>query len=457
MPQDPKLDYEPTRSPGPAALWIILFIAFLDLMGFGIILPQLPFYAIRYNVSPVQVTAMFSIYSICQFIAAPILGIVSDRHGRRPVLIISQLGSAIGYAILALVTQLNLPNTTVAIALIYLSRIIDGASGGNISTVQAYISDVTTSENRAKGLGMLGGAFGIGFAVGPALGGLIGNDTNRASWPAFAAAVFSLAAMVLSLLWLPESRTHRPVNEEIWLHPSRLMPILRRGTLVQLLLISFVAMAAFTMMEGIIGLYLKDKFTYGPKATPYGARQLGMYFGYLGIFIIVIQGGLIGRLTKIFGEWPMAISGATTVCLSMGLYVWTGWLPVLWLLLAAGAANAIGRSLQQPPVATLISKFSDRSEQGAVFGLYHGLGSLARVVGPYSAGLLYGPLNKTLPYAVSGVVMMGVAVWLSLLRWSIPEPTPGANAAAAAKAAQSAAAQSAAAQAAIETSPLSST
>lgn len=417
-----------TGGARPAALWIILFIAFLDLMGFGIILPQLPFYAIRYNVSPVQVTAMFSIYSICQFIAAPILGIVSDRHGRRPVLILSQLGSAIGYAILALVTHLNPANAAFAMAMIYLSRIIDGLSGGNISTAQAYISDVTTPENRAKGLGMLGAAFGVGFAAGPLLGGLIGNDTNRAAWPAFTAAGFSLGAMVLSWFWLPESRTHRPVAEEIWLHPSRLMPILRRGTLVQLLLISFVAMAAFTMMEGIIGLYFKDTFGYG-------RRQLGLYFGYLGIFIIVIQGGLIGRLTRRFGEWPLAITGATIVGLGMALYVWTGWLPALWLLLLAGAANAIGRSLQQPPIATLISKFSDRSEQGAVFGLYHGLGSLARVVGPFSAGLLYGPFNKTLPYAVSGVVMAAVTIWLIALRWSIREPAPGDNDLASAQAA----------------------
>jgi MFS transporter, DHA1 family, tetracycline resistance protein len=411
---------QPSSGPGPRALWIILFIVFLDLMGFGIILPQLPFYAIRYHVSPLQVTAIFSIFSICQFVAAPMLGIVSDRHGRRPVLVLSQLGSAIGYALLGAVTQMDIASVGVAIALIYLARIIDGVSGGNISTAQAYISDVTTPENRAKGLGMLGAAFGIGFSCGPVIGGLIGNDTNRAAWPAYAAAGFSLLAMLLSWLWLPESRTDRPVEEEIWLHPSRLMPILRRSTLVQLLLISFVAMTAFTMMEGIIGLFLNDKFTYGPNHTPYGSRQLGMYFGYLGVFIIVIQGGMIGRLTKMYGEWPMAILGATTVCVGMGLYIWTGWLPVLWLLLLAGAANAIGRSLQQPPIASLISKFSERSEQGAVFGLYHGLGSLARVLGPLCAGMLYGPIHKTAPFLASGIVMAGVAAWISGLRYSLP-------------------------------------
>jgi DHA1 family tetracycline resistance protein-like MFS transporter len=414
----------PSPGPGPRALAIILFIAFLDLMGFGIMLPQLPFYAIRYHVSAVQVTAIFSIFSICQFIAAPLLGIVSDRHGRRPVLVLSQLGSAIGYALLGVVIQLNLTNVAVALALIYLARIIDGVSGGNISTAQAYISDVTTEENRAKGLGLLGAAFGIGFSCGPLVSVAIGNDTNRAAWPAYAAGAFSLLAMALSWLWLPESRTHRPVAEEIWLHPSRLMPILRRSTLVQLLLISFIAMIAFTMLETILGLFLHDKFTFGPSHTPYGSRELGMYFGYLGVFIVTIQGGMIGRLTKKHGEWPMAILGASAVCLSMGLYVWTGWLPALWLLLVAGAANAIGRSLQQPPIASLISKFSLRSEQGAVFGLYHGLGSLARVLGPLSAGLLYGPIHKTAPFLASGVIMAGVAAWIAALRWSLPAPLP---------------------------------
>ena len=134
-------------APPPGALWIILFIVFIDLMGFGIILPQLPFYAIHYHVSPFQVTLLFSIYSLCQFIAAPLLGMVSDKYGRRPVLVFSQLGSAIGYALLGLVTQLNLPNLTVALALIYLSPASSTVfRGGNVSTAQAYISDVTTAK-----------------------------------------------------------------------------------------------------------------------------------------------------------------------------------------------------------------------------------------------------------------------------------------------------------------------
>jgi MFS transporter, DHA1 family, tetracycline resistance protein len=421
MSEAAKPDHQTPAAPPRGALAIILFIVFLDLMGFGIILPQLPFYAMRYNVSPVRVTLLLSIYSLCQFIAAPMLGAVSDRFGRRPVLVFSQLGSAIGYAILGLVTVLNLSNVAVAMALIYLSRIIDGLTGGNISTAQAYISDVTTPANRAKGMGLFGAAFGVGFAAGPVIGGLVGNDTNHASWPAFTAAAFSLTAMFLSWLRLPESRSHRPVAEEIWLHPSRLLPILRRSTLLQLLLLSFVAMTAFSMLEGIIALYFHKRFTYGPQHTPWGMRQTGWYFGYIGFFIILVQGGLIGRLTKKFGEWPLTIVGALMVSAGLWLYAMTGWHPVLSLLLLAGGINATGRSLQQPPIASLISKFSERSEQGSVFGIYHGLSSLARAVGPVVAGLLF-TRHITAPFAVSAVMMLGISAWLAGLRMTAGEP-----------------------------------
>jgi DHA1 family tetracycline resistance protein-like MFS transporter len=410
---------DPTPTAPRGALAIILFIAFLDLMGFGIILPQLPFYAMHYQVSAVKVTLLLSIYSFCQFMAAPLLGSVSDRYGRRPVLVFSQLGSAVGYAILGLVTVLNLTNLGFAMALIYLSRVIDGLTGGNISTAQAYISDVTTPQNRAKGMGLFGAAFGVGFAAGPVVGGLVGNDTNHASWPAFTAAAFSLAAMFLSWAKLPESRTHRPVGDEIWLHPSRLLLIVKRSTLLQLLLISFSAMTAFAMLEGIVALYFRATFTYGPNHTPYGPRQVGWFFGYVGFFIVIVQGGLIGRLTKKFGEWPLTIVGALMVCVGLVLYVMTGWHPVLPLLLVAGAINTIGRSLQQPPIASLISKFSDRSEQGSVFGVYHGLSSLARALGPLIAGLLFVGHKHTVPYAVSAVMMLCVAGWLAMLAWSV--------------------------------------
>jgi DHA1 family tetracycline resistance protein-like MFS transporter len=410
------LNYEtPPSQASSKALWTILFIVFMDLLGFGIILPQLPFYGLRYHVSPVAVGLLFSIYSICQFLAAPVLGMISDKYGRKPVLVFSQLGSALGYVLLGVVTQLNLPNASAAMALIYLARIIDGISGGNISTAQAYISDVTTPEGRARGMGLLGAAFGIGFAVGPVLGGLIGNDTNHASWPAFAAGGFSFLAMILSASWLPESNSHRPVNEEVWLHPSRFKPIFNQRVLSQLLFASFLAMTAFTMMEGTIAEYLNAKFTFGPLHTPYGMRQTSYYFAYIGVFIMYVQGRLMGQLVKKYGEWAVSIAGAAIVTLGMAVYFCTDLKPILPLLLLAGAINAIGRSLQQPPIAALISKVSKRTEQGTVFGLYHGMGSLARALGPLIANAVYAHIHITAQFVLAGVMTAIVAVWMTRL------------------------------------------
>ncbi len=423
-----KLNYESSdpdsaaNQAPPDALWIVLFIVFIDLLGFGIILPQLPFFGTKFHASPLEIGLVFSLYSVCQFLAAPVLGLISDKFGRRPVLIYSQLGSAVGYALLGIVTQFDFPNLAVGLGLVYLARIIDGVSGGNISTAQAYISDITTPQTRARGMGLLGAAFGLGFAVGPALAGLIGNNTNRAAWPAYVAAGFSFIAMILSAVRLPESRSRRPANEEVWLHPSKFLPILRKPVLFQLLMLSFLAMTAFTMMEGTIGLYLNKRFTYGRDHLPFGQREVGWYFAYIGVFIMYVQGRLMGQMVKRFGEWQVSIAGAWFVALAMLIYFGTGYSPVLPLLLVAGAVNATGRSLQQPPISSLISKISDRSEQGTVFGLFQGLGSIGRSIGPVIAGAAFYYIRDTAQFVIAGVMMVGIAVWLTRLSRMHPVP-----------------------------------
>jgi DHA1 family tetracycline resistance protein-like MFS transporter len=331
------------------------------------------------------------------------------------------LGSAIGYALLGYVTQHDFPNLAMGLGLVYLARIIDGVSGGNISTAQAYISDVTTKETRAKGMGLLGAAFGLGFAVGPILAGVIGNNTNRAAWPAYTAALFSFTAMLLSVFRLPESRVRGPANEEVWLHPSKFLPIIRKPVLFQLLLLGFLAMTAFTMMEGTIGLYLAKRFTFGPHHTPYGMREVSWYFAYIGVFIMYVQGRLMGQMVKRFGEWTVSISGAVLVAVAMGFYIVTGYDSVLPLLLVAGAINATGRSLQQPPISSLISKISDRSEQGTVFGLYQGLNSIGRSIGPIIATVAFA-IHDTAQFMIAGVMMAVVAGWLAKLSRAQPEP-----------------------------------
>ena len=209
--------------------------------------------------------------------------------------------------------------------------------------------------------------------------------------------------------------------EEAWLHPSKFAPILRRPVLAQLIFGSFVAMTAFTMLEGTIGIYLNQKFRYGPgHDIPYGQFQLSWYFAYIGLFIMYGQGRLMGQLVKKHGEWAVSITGALLVTAGMCLYVCTDFKPVLPLLLFAGAVNAIGRSLQQPPIATLISKISDRSEQGTVFGLYHGMSSLARSLGPIIAGIVFYYVHITAQFALAGLMTAGVAGWMFRLSRSSP-------------------------------------
>jgi len=397
-----------TVSPPKGALTIIFFIAMMDLLGFGIIIPLLPLFAKDYHASPVEVGLLFSIYSACQFLASPILGMISDRYGRRPVLVFSQLGSVLGYALLGLVMMLHWNNAAWALLLIYVSRIIDGLSGGNISTAQAYISDVTTAETRAKGMGVLGAAFGVGFALGPAVASLLVGI--HPALPGFAAAIFSFSAMTMTWLRLPESRAHKPAVVADWLHPRRFAPVFRHSRLVQLLSIAFISMAAFSMLEAMMALFLSDKHTFS-----FSDVKVGFYYTYLGFIIVVVQGGLIGRLTKKCGEWPLAISGAIFVAVGMGMLASAAIWPGLLILLLGGAVNAVGRSLQTPTLYALISQNSDPREQGLVFGLNQGLASVARIVGPAIASIVY-TLWIGGPFAVAGLIVLIAGFWTIALR-----------------------------------------
>ena len=413
---DPSDSTEAPAAPPRGAIFAIFLIVLSDLLGFGVIIPLLPFYALKYSASALQVGLMFSIYSACQLIASPILGLMSDRFGRRPVLLLSQFGSVIGYVLLGYATARQWNNVSLGLAVVFLSRAIDGLSGGNISTAQAYIADITTQENRAKGMGLLGAAFGLGFTFGPGIGGVLGHF--HVSLPAFAAALFSLIAATQTYLWLPESRVHKPSEEsEVWLHPSKFRPILQNPLLVQLQLIWFVTMMAFVMLEATFALYLNVIFGYGPS-------QVGYFFCFVGVIIIIVQGGLIGRLTSRVGEWNLMIIGALLVSAAMAMYVDVAWHRFVWLLLAAGFFNATGRSIQGPTIQSLVSRYSSPDQQGATFGLFHMLGSLARVIGPAVATAVYAS-HHTAPFALAGAITLVVAVWTILLRARTPTEPRG--------------------------------
>lgn len=360
------------RSP----LLVIFTTVFIDLLGFGIVIPVLPFYAegTRFNATPRTVGLLFASYSVMQVIFSPVMGRLSDKHGRRPVLLLSILGTSLGFLILGLANTL---------ALLFIGRIIDGISGGNISTAQAYIADITTRENRAKGMGLIGAAFGLGFIFGPAIGGILSR------WgigvPFFFAAGLALANAILLYFTLPETVTKD--------HPARVSAARGRG-LTQLikafsqprlgfvLTIYFFFIVAFSIMTTSFSLYTMFRFGYD-------AQHNGWLFAYVGLIAVIIQGVLIGGLVKRFGELPLVIVGALFFAGSLFAVPFVG--PQsggLLALLIGGGIFSLGNSLATPALNSLASKSVGEAEQGTVLGVTQSIASLARAVGPALAAFL---------------------------------------------------------------------
>jgi MFS family permease len=367
--------------PSRGALGAIFLVVVTDLLGFGLIIPLLPFYVLKFEAGPFAVGFLFAIFSICQFIAAPLLGSLSDRIGRRRVLIFSQIGSALGYVLLAWASAHEWHNLTLGLMTIYLSRIIDGLSGGNISAAQAYIADVTTPAQRARGMGLLGAAFGIGFAFGPALGGLLAWYVSPSA-PAWAAAALAALAALLSYWRLVDVRPTASVETQAWLHPRQFIPILRDPVLLRINLLWFCAMGAFVMMDSFIAYFLADLFAWNEA-------HVGGYFFFVGMIILIVQGGLVHRLNVKLGEWRLCWIGLAGVTVGSLLTAMTSLSPLVTVLMLGAFVHAFGRSLFQPAISALVSRETHESIQGASLGLFQGAGTLARALWPLLAGLLY--------------------------------------------------------------------
>jgi len=360
------------RSP----LIVIFTTVFIDLVGFGIVIPVLPFYAegTAFNATPRTVGLLFASYSIMQLIFSPILGGLSDKYGRRPVLLLSIIGTGIGFLILGLATT---------IWMLFIGRILDGITGGNISTAQAYIADVTTEENRAKGMGLIGAAFGLGFIFGPAIGGILSHWGIHV--PFFFAAALCFANAILLFFTLPETVTAD--------HPAKhsaaggrslghIVASLKQPKLAFVLSIYFLFIVAFSIMTTSFSLYTMFRFGYD-------AQHTGYLFAYVGLIAVIIQGGLIGRLVKRFGEIPLVIFGALCFAISLFAVPFVG--PAaggLGALLLGGGVFSLGNSLATPALTSLASKSAGPAQQGVVLGVTQSTASLARAVGPSLTALL---------------------------------------------------------------------
>jgi len=378
---------------------IMLLVVFTDLVGFGVVIPLLPFYGEHFGASPLTVTILLCTFSGCQLVAAPLWGRLSDRIGRRPIVLISTATSVAAYAWLA---------SSDALWMLFATRALQGVSAGNISVAQAYIADITTPENRAKGMGLMGAALGLGFIVGPAIGGqLAGGDPNAltVALPAYAAAGFSALALVLAIVMLKESLPVERRAEARRHRPGRIAQIreaLGRPDLRRLMVLFFTTTFAFAGMESTFALWALARFDWGP-------RQVGELFAMVGVVLVLIQGGLIGRLTKRFGEARMLRAGTITIGVGLALLA-AALTPAVGI--AACCLLSLGMGMAQPSTTSLISREASAIEQGGILGVNQSVGSLARMLGPPVAGIAFTLGGPSAPYVV-GAALMLISAWLA--------------------------------------------
>jgi MFS transporter, DHA1 family, tetracycline resistance protein len=364
-------------------LVIIFLTIFVNLVGFGIIIPLLPFYAQTFGASPLVIGLLFAVFSICQLGAAPALGDWSDKHGRRPVLIFSLLGTVVSFVMLALAHS---------ITMLFLARIVDGLSGGNISTARAYVADITPPKDRARAYGLIGAAFGMGFICGPALSGVLAKVSYTA--PIWAAAAITLVATAMAWLWLPETvhRAHAGVG-----NPFRYLPdLLRRAAVGRMLVIDFVYWFAFSIFQTTFALFAARRFGFD-------APETGYVFSAFGVLGAIIQGGLIRPIVRRLGDTTTFRLGL--ILGAVGL-VAAALSHTVVLFMATLVPLAFGIGFGHPTVASLVSRVARDEEQGRVQGAAGAVESLGRTVGPIWGNASLDRFGESTPYLSAAAFLL---------------------------------------------------
>ena len=388
---------------------ILFLIVVIDLIGFGVIIPLLPFYAEYYQASPFEIGLLMASYSASQFVAAAFWGRLSDRIGRRPVLLLSIAGSAVAY------TWLGFAET---LTVLFAARILGGFMAGNLAAAFAYVADTTTKENRAKGMGIMGAAFSVGFIFGPALGGILaGADAATADFrtPSFVAAGLSAPACILGIFFLKESLSEEIRNRQRAMtkinRMHALMEALRQPGVGLLIILSFLSTLVFAGLEAIFAIWSLRQFDWGPQ-------QNGYLFAFIGVIAAIIQGGFIGKLTARFGTERLIVGG------SIGLAVGLALTPLARNeieLVAAMAIASFGFSVLSPALNTAISLRGEADVQGGLFGVTRSATTLSRVFGPIMAGAAFAVFGLNSPYIFGAMAMMAVAA-LSLFYLILKAP-----------------------------------
>jgi MFS transporter, DHA1 family, tetracycline resistance protein len=392
------------------ALLPIFLIVLVDILGMTIILPLLPFYAEEFGATPRQIGLLVATFAVCQLVSGPVLGQLADRFGRKPLLIISQLGTLVGFVLLGRASSL---------AMVFVSRAIDGATAGNLSLAQAYVSDVTSKESRARSFAVIGIAFGIGFLLGPAISGFLSQFGHR--YPIYAAQGLSALSILATTLLLPRvtprvndagaapEQVEAPGGRRLGLFDwGRYVEHFRRPKLASLLWQFFAFAFAFAAFTSGFALFAERRLTW--EGVPFGAKHVGYVFAYAGFLGIILQGGLIGRLVKRFGELKLARAGFVAFAAGYALLAIVRRVPELLL---SATLSAFGQSSLRPALVAQITHHSRRDEQGLVLGLTQSLTSVAQIVAPMITGHLIerGQLEV---WALMAAVAAGVGVVLNL-------------------------------------------
>jgi DHA1 family tetracycline resistance protein-like MFS transporter len=381
----------------PRALFIIFLTIFVNLVGFGIIIPLLPFYAQTFGASPLAIGLLFAAFSVSQLVAAPALGDLSDRYGRRPVLIFSLAGTVASFVMLALAHSLTM---------LFLARIVDGLSGGNISTARAYVADITQPEDRARAYGIIGAAFGLGFILGPAISGVLAKVSYTA--PIWAAAAITLAATVVAWVWLPETvhRAHAGTGM-----PFRYLPeMFGRAGLRRVLAMDFVYWCAFAVFQTTFALFAAGRFGFD-------APETGYFFSAFGVLGAIVQAAMIRPVVRRIGDRSTFMLGLA--CAATGL-IGCVVASSITALIVALVPLAFGIGFGHPTVASLVSRAARGQEQGRVQGVASALESLGRTAGPIWGNASLQRWGEGVPYVSAAALL--VVTLLMAVGYRISDP-----------------------------------